>query len=72
MWRGDYGPVSERMADVKAIYQEPIRTVSLMKKYNATLLYVGETERTTYQVSLPTTGLRQIYTGQGVQIYQLA
>jgi YYY domain-containing protein len=72
MWRGDYGPVSERMADVKAIYQEPIRTVALMKKYNATLLYVGETERATYQVSLPTTGLRQIYSAQGVQIYQLA
>lgn len=71
MWRGDYGPVSERMADVKAIYQEPSRTVSLMKKYNATLLYVGETERSTYQVSLPTTGLRQIYAQQGVQIYQL-
>jgi len=72
MWRGDYGPVSERMADVKAIYQEPIRTVPLMKKYNATLLYVGDTERSTYQVSLPTTGLQQIYAQQGVQIYQLA
>jgi YYY domain-containing protein len=72
MWRGDYGPVSERMADVKTIYQDPSQTVSLMKKYNATVLYVGETERTTYQVSLPTTGLKQIYSGQGVQIYQLA
>ena len=43
-----------------------------MKKYNATLLYVGDVERETYNVSLPSTGLEQVYSAQGTDIYRLA
>ena len=43
-----------------------------MKKYNATLLYVGDVERETYNVSLPSTGLEPVYSGQGTDIYRIA
>ena len=73
MWRGDTtGWYSTRPADIRSIYEEPNQTVSLMKKYNATLLYVGDLERETYNVSLPATGLEQVYSDQGTDIYHLA
>ena len=73
MWRGDTtGWYSARPADVRSIYENPDQTVLLMKKYNATLLYVGDLERQTYNVSLPATGLDQVYSGQGTDIYRIA
>ncbi len=72
MWRNDYGPVQERMADVRAAYEDPARTVAVMEKYGADLLYVGEFERDTYRVSLPTSGLEPAYDQGGVQIYRRA
>ncbi|MFY9981829.1 MAG: DUF2298 domain-containing protein [Methanoregula sp.] len=73
MWRGDTtGWYSARPADVRSIYENPDQTVALMKKYNATLLYVGDLERETYNVSLPATGLEQVYSGQGTDIYRIA
>ena len=48
MWRSDdTGWFSSRLADIKSIYEEPEKTVPLMKKYQATLLYVGAEERET-------------------------
>jgi YYY domain-containing protein len=70
MWRDDYGPVSERMADVRAAYENPDRTTAVMEKYGADLLYVGDLEREKYHVSLPTTGIALMYDQGGVQIYR--
>jgi len=73
MWRGDNdGWYADRPADVRAIYEQPQNTVSLMKKYNATLLYVGDSERERYNVTLPATGLEKIYSSRGTDIYRLS
>jgi len=73
MWRGDdSGWYSGRPADIRAIYEEPDKTAALMKKYNATLLYVGDAERDRYSVNLPATGLTQVYSAHGTYIYRLA
>jgi YYY domain-containing protein len=73
MWRGnDDGWYSERPADIRAIYEKPEMTVSLMQKYNATLLYVGDTERERYAVTLPATGLEKIYSSRGTDIFRLS
>ncbi|MDD1676441.1 MAG: DUF2298 domain-containing protein [Methanomicrobiales archaeon] len=71
MWRGNTARVSERVADIREIYENPSRTVPLMQKYNATLLYVGPAERERYHVSLPVQGLSAIYNQSGVQVYRL-
>jgi YYY domain-containing protein len=72
MWRDDYAMVQERAADVRAAYGDPSRTVAVMEKYGADLLYVGDLERETYAVSLPSTGLEPVYDAGGVQIYRRA
>jgi uncharacterized membrane protein len=43
-----------------------------MKKYNATLLYVGESERERYNVTLPAAGLENIYSSCGTDIFRLS
>jgi YYY domain-containing protein len=73
MWRGnDDGWYSDRPADIRAIYEQPQKTVSLMRKYNATLLYVGDLERERYNVMLPAEGLEKIYSSRGTDIYRLS
>jgi YYY domain-containing protein len=73
MWRGnDDGWYSDRPADIRAIYEQPEKTVSLMKKYNATLLCVGDPERERYNVTLPAAGLGKIYSSRGTDIYRLS
>ena len=46
----------QRIADVESIYEDPEKTVMLMKKYHATLLYIGDAERERYKVHIPTSG----------------
>jgi YYY domain-containing protein len=71
MWRSDdTGWFSSRLADVKLIYENPEKTVPLMKKYNATLLYVGDAERERYEIMIPTEGLEKIYSDMGTDIYR--
>lgn len=73
MWRGnDDGWYSQRPADIRAIYEQPDKTVPLMKKYNATLLYVGDPERDRYTVNLPADGLTQVYSSRGTTIYRIS
>jgi uncharacterized membrane protein len=60
----------ERASAVREIYEDPTRTLPLMQKYNATLLYVGPSERERYRVSLPAGNLTAIYDRDGVQIYR--
>jgi YYY domain-containing protein len=73
MWRADdTGWYSSRPADIRAIYEQPDKSISLLKKYNATLLYVGDLERERYTVTLPASGLTEIYSARGTQIYRLS
>jgi uncharacterized membrane protein len=73
MWRGDdTGWFGTRPADVKSIYEEPEKTVELMKKYNATLLYIGDSERERYRVNISENGLEKIYSADGAEIYRLS
>ncbi|OQC66689.1 MAG: hypothetical protein BWX50_01414 [Euryarchaeota archaeon ADurb.Bin009] len=71
MWRGDEGRITERSVDVRAIYEQPTRTIDLARAYNATLLYVGVEERDRYRVSIPADVLELIYDAEGVQIYRI-
>ncbi|MFA5331501.1 MAG: DUF2298 domain-containing protein [Methanoregula sp.] len=72
MWRNDStGWYNTRLSDIRTIYEYPDKTISLMKKYNATLLYVGDSEQERYNVSLPDTGLIHIYSDQGTNIYRI-
>ena len=70
MWRGDTsGWYGIRMNDVRSIYENPDKTVALMKKYNATLLYVGDSERSRYHVNLGSADIIPVYDRDGVTIY---
>ena len=60
-----------RIPDVERCYQEPDRTVALMRQYGCELLYVGDLEREKYAVNLPSNGLETIYDRYGVQIYRI-
>ncbi len=73
MWRGDdTGWFSTRNNDIRSIYEQPDRTIPLMKKYNATLLYVGESERERYKVNISPADLELIYSARGTDIYRLS
>jgi YYY domain-containing protein len=73
MWRkDDTGWFTTRKTDIRDIYEQPDQTIPLMKKYNATLLYVGDAERERYQVSLPRTGLTKVYSAENTEIYRLS
>jgi YYY domain-containing protein len=72
MWRGDdTGWYSSRLADIQSIYEKPETTSQLMKKYNVTLLYVGDAERERYKVNISQKGLEKIYSADGTEIYRL-
>ena len=72
MWRGDSaGWFNERINDIRIIYEQPHQTMALMKKYNATLLIVGEPERERYNVTVPAEGLERIFSKDGTEIYQI-
>jgi len=72
MWRSDdTGWVTERKDDIRSIYENGDETVPLMKKYNATLLYVGSPEREQYSVNVTGTGLEKVYSARGTEIYRL-
>jgi YYY domain-containing protein len=73
MWRGDNtGWFSTRNNDIRAIYEQPDRTIPLMKKYNATLLFVGDAERERYEVNISPSGLERVYFAEGTDIYRLS
>lgn len=68
-WRGNGAWYAERPAEIRTIYEDPEQILTLMAKYNATLLYVGAPERQRYDVCLPDRGLGVIYDRGGVWIY---
>ncbi|RBQ25232.1 MAG: hypothetical protein ALMCE001_05360 [Methanocorpusculum sp. MCE] len=59
------------MADVRAIYEDPTKTISLMKKYGATYLFVGEVEQEMYTINLPLEDLVNVFSFDGVDVYQI-
>ncbi len=69
-WRSGADDVMTVSADVRNIYENSLLCDELMKKYNVTYLFVGEVERDTYNVSLPSTGLTEVFHTDGVSIYQ--
>jgi YYY domain-containing protein len=71
-WRGSDAEIVQRMADVRAIYEQPDRTLSLLDHYQVTYLYVGDAERERYAIRLPEKGLIRVYDQGGVTIYQRA
>ncbi|MEA5036769.1 hypothetical protein SDC9_18376 [bioreactor metagenome] len=70
-WRSGIGDISERIADVRAIYEDPARTVELMEKYQAAYLFVGEVEQEMYTISLPLEDLENVFSADGVDIYRI-
>lgn len=70
MWRDNWTEIAQRKIDVQAIYEDPSRSLALMDRYGATYLYVGDLERSSYQISLPAEGLVPVYDADGVTIYQ--
>ncbi|MFA4877445.1 MAG: DUF2298 domain-containing protein [Methanoregula sp.] len=72
MWRSDdTGWFSARMTDIRLMYEKPHETVPLMKKYNATLLYVGVSERERYKVNITGVELEKVYSAKDTEIYRL-
>lgn len=55
---------------MRVIYEDPVWTLELMDKYGAEYLFVGDVERELYWVNLPEEGLTQVFTADGVSIYQ--
>lgn len=71
LWRNDYGPIQQRIADLQVIYEDPSRSVELLHTYGVDYLYVGDFERQAYRVSLPASGIEPIYDRGGVQIFRV-
>ena len=71
MWRGDEGMVGSRMADVRAMYEDPERAPALYEVYDVDYVYVGTPEREEYAVSLPEDALLPVWSGDEVVIYRV-
>jgi YYY domain-containing protein len=72
MWRGDdSGWYSGRINDIRAMYEQPDQTRSLMQKYHATFLIVGEPERMRYNVNLSSADLELVFSQDGTEIYRM-
>lgn len=69
-WRNGSIKIAERQNDVKNIYEDPDQTLTLMDKYDATYLFVGESEHERYNVSLPSSGIIEVFSADGVSIYR--
>lgn len=70
-WRMGINDINSRISDIKQMYENPSVTVSLMKKYHITYLFVGEIEKETYTVSLPLKDLTCVFSEKGTEIYKI-
>ncbi|MDD1660951.1 MAG: DUF2298 domain-containing protein [Methanomicrobiales archaeon] len=71
MWRGAGGRTSDRIEEVRAVYESPEKAPGILKRYNATYVYIGDTERELYShLNLPMEDLVPVYDSQGVTIYR--
>ena len=69
-WRSGVSDAGTRWSDVRAIYEDPARTLALMDTYNAKYLFVGDVEQQKYTIDLPDDGLTKVFAADGVTIYQ--
>ena len=73
MWRGDEtGWYSERISDIRAIYEQPDQARALMQKYNTTLMVVGEPEHNRYRVNISPSGFDLVFSQDGTEIYRIS
>ncbi len=71
MWRGPGGRTADRIEEVRKVYEDPAMAPGILRRYNVTYIYVGDTERDLYSsLSLPTEDLVPVYDAQGVTIYR--
>ncbi len=70
MWRGSDAGVSQRMADVRAIYEDPSRSPSLLALYGVDYLVLGDAENEQYAVRLPDEILDEVFSENGTTIYR--
>ena len=71
MWRGDEAMVGTRMADVRVMYEDPVRAPALYEAYGVDYVYVGAPEHDQYTVSLPEDALLPVWSGDEVVIYRV-
>jgi uncharacterized membrane protein len=70
-WRGPGADTGGRIAEVRAVYEDPGRAPGILRRYGATYVYVGDTERELYsRLSLPLDHLVPVYEAQGVTIHR--
>lgn len=70
-WRsGTNADIDQRVIDIQKIYEDPDQTLTLMDKYGAVYLFVGESEHERYNVSLPSSGIIEVFSADGVSIYR--
>ena len=73
MWRGDdTGWYSERISDIRAIYEQPDQARALMQKYNTTLVIVGEPEHNRYRVNISPSGFDLVFSQDRTEIYRIS
>ena len=41
MWRGAYGGTSERIEEVREVYEDPVKAPGILREYNVSYVYVG-------------------------------
>jgi YYY domain-containing protein len=71
MWRGAAADTGGRTGEVRAVYEDPARAPGILRRYNVTHVYVGDTERELYgRLSLPMEYLVPVYEAGGVTIYR--
>lgn len=72
LYRGDVdGWYWYRPRDIQTIYENPKESLDVMRKYNATMVYVGDREREVYNVSLPLGQLDLVFDKNGSQVYRV-
>jgi YYY domain-containing protein len=71
MWRGAVADTGGRAAEVKAVFEDPARAPGILRRYNVSYVYVGDTERQLYsRLDLPMDHLVPVYEAEGVTIYR--
>ncbi|MBN1165734.1 MAG: hypothetical protein JXA44_01240 [Methanospirillaceae archaeon] len=73
MWRNDDSNwYNTRLCDLRMMYENPEMAASLMQKYHATVLIIGEAERSRYAVKPPLKDFIQIFKAGSTRIYRLS
>lgn len=72
MWRGSGGWFSERTGDVRAMYEQPEKTSTLMEKYGVSYLILGAPEREKYSIQSVSPDLTLVFSHAGTEIYRIS